>query len=70
MRGLVAVVVVAMLAAFLGVVAASGPPAGIAGSTSRYMRKLAESVDLPYDSPLFAVPKGANPPQQVLCASC
>jgi hypothetical protein len=46
MRGSVAVaVVVAMLAAFLGVVAASGPPAGPAGSTSRYMRKLAESVD-------------------------
>jgi len=37
-----------------------------AGATSRYVRKLAESVDLPYSSPLFAVPPGLNPPQQVI----
>lgn len=37
------------------------------GSTSRYMRRLAQSIDLPYNSPWFAVPKGKNAPQQVRC---
>lgn len=52
---------VVLLALFL----ARSAAAEVAGSTSRYVRRLAESVDLPYDSPYFSVPPGENPPQQV-----
>lgn len=61
-RGLKYVVV---LLALLATAASAAPAGGIAGSTSRYLRRLEESVDLPYDSPYFAAPKGANPAQQV-----
>lgn len=37
-----------------------------AAYTSRYMRQLAESVDMPLDSEAFRVPLGYNAPQQVL----
>ncbi|KAL3699279.1 hypothetical protein R1sor_017301 [Riccia sorocarpa] len=36
-----------------------------AGITSRYMRRLAASTDIPEDSPYFKVPEGFNAPQQV-----
>lgn len=55
---------VVLLALFL----ARSAAAEVAGSTSRYVRRLAESVDLPYDSPYFSVPPGENPPQQVCCS--
>lgn len=53
-----------MFLALLLVVAVKADVAAF-GTTSRYMRKLAESIDLPYDHPYFAVPPGDNPPQQV-----
>lgn len=40
-----------------------------AGRESRYMRRLAESIDLPLTSPLLAVPKGKNAAQQVALKS-
>uniref|UniRef100_A0A0D6QXJ8 Purple acid phosphatase n=1 Tax=Araucaria cunninghamii TaxID=56994 RepID=A0A0D6QXJ8_ARACU len=36
-----------------------------AGITSRYVRRLESSVDMPMDSDVFTVPKGYNAPQQV-----
>ncbi|OAE26722.1 hypothetical protein AXG93_3310s1210 [Marchantia polymorpha subsp. ruderalis] len=36
-----------------------------AGTTSRYMRRLEEGVDLPENSTYFKIPKGYNAPQQV-----
>jgi hypothetical protein len=53
-----------MFLVLLLVVAAKADNAAF-GTTSRFMRKLAESIDLPYDSPYFTVPPGDNPPQQV-----
>lgn len=35
------------------------------GSTSRFMRKIEKTVDMPLDSDVFAVPPGFNAPQQV-----
>jgi hypothetical protein len=35
------------------------------GRTSAYRRKLAASVDLPYNDSLLLPPPGVNPPQQV-----
>ncbi|KAJ7569040.1 hypothetical protein O6H91_01G059000 [Diphasiastrum complanatum] len=37
----------------------------IAGITSKYIRRPVASVDLPIDSPYFAVPPGHNAPEQV-----
>ncbi len=35
------------------------------GRTSSYRRKLAASIDLPYNNSLVLPPPGVNPPQQV-----
>lgn len=39
------------------------------GVTSRYVRKLKESQDMPLNSDVFRVPSGYNAPQQVLIYS-
>lgn len=50
----------------LGVLVLCSVHVATAGVTSRYVRRLEESEDLPLDSPYFASPPGYNAPQQVL----
>lgn len=57
MSALMALLVVALLA--------GSAIAETAGRESRYMRRLAQSIDLPLNSSFFAVPVGKNAPQQV-----
>ncbi|KAF3785149.1 Purple acid phosphatase 2 [Nymphaea thermarum] len=54
-----------MMWVLLIVVVLSSPMASNGGTTSRFVRKLGASKDMPLDSDVFRVPPGYNAPQQV-----
>ncbi|CAN6439362.1 unnamed protein product [Victoria cruziana] len=54
-----------MMWVLLVVVVLSSPIASNGGTTSRFVRKLGASKDMPLDSDVFRVPPGYNAPQQV-----